>query len=82
MPNHRAMSCKLLALATASLALLLPACGEKSAAEKAEEERVKIREEKRKQAAQLYRTLAKEYSDDAHADEAKQKAAALEGAKR
>jgi hypothetical protein len=77
MLNHRAMSLKPSALAAACLAMLLPACGEKSEAEKAEDERKLIREEKRKQAVQIYQTLAKEYPDDPRAEDAKQKAATL-----
>ena len=58
--------------------LLFTACGEKSEAEKAEEERGTVREEKRKRAAELYKSLAKEYPDDPKAAEARQKAAALD----
>jgi hypothetical protein len=61
-------------------AFLLSSCGEKTEAEKAEEERAGLREEKRKKAIDLYKTLAKEYPDDPKAAEAKQKAAALEAA--
>ncbi len=59
---------------------LLSSCGEKSEAEKADEERAGLREEKRKRAVEIYKTLAKEYPDDPKAAEAKQKAAALEAA--
>ena len=59
-------------------ALLLPACKEKSEAEKADEERAVIREEKRKRAIEDYRSLAKEYPEDPKGAEATQKAAALE----
>lgn len=58
--------------------LLFTACGEKSEAEKAEEERAIVREDKRKRAVELYKSFAKEYPDDPKAAEAKQKAAALE----
>ena len=59
--------------------LFLSACGgEKSEAEKADEERSVLREEKRKKAIEVYKTLAKEYPDDPKSAEAKQKAAALE----
>ncbi len=77
---HRANSRKFPVLAVAGMALVLSGCAEKSEAEKAEEERVLIREEKRKQAIQIYQTLAKEYPDDPKADDAKQKAAALQSA--
>jgi hypothetical protein len=57
----------------------LSACGkEKTEAEKADEERGSIREEKRKKAAEVYRTFAKEYPDDPQAAEATKKAAALD----
>ena len=69
---------KLLAPTFACAALLFPSCGEKSEAEKAEEERAGIREERRKKAIEYYQTLAKEYPDDPKAPDAKQKAAALE----
>lgn len=75
--NHRAMPSKLSALAAACIAMLLAACGEKSEAEKAEDERKLIREERRKQAVQIYQTLAKEYPDDPHAADAKQRATEL-----
>lgn len=58
--------------------LLCSGCGEKSEAEKVDEERAGLREEKRKRAAELYRSLAKEYPEDPKAAEAKQKAAALD----
>ncbi len=78
MPIHPSMSRKSILLTALTAALLLPACSEKSEAEKAEEERAAIREERRKKAIEVYRTLAKEYPDDPKAAEAKQKAAALE----
>ena len=74
------MSRKSLALAVACAALLFPSCGEKSEAEKAEEERSGIREERRKKAIEIYQTLAKEYPDNPKAEEAKKHAAALEAA--
>src|SRR2546421_12217288 len=77
---HSAIFRKFSSLAVACVALVFPACSEKSEAEKAEEERVLIREEKRQQAIQIYQTLAKEYPDDPKADEAKEKAAALQRA--
>lgn len=58
----------------------LPACGEKTEAEKAEEERATLREEKRKKAVEIYKTLAREHPDDPRAEDAKKKAAALEAA--
>jgi hypothetical protein len=79
---HRFMVRIFPAVAAAVATCLLPACGEKSEAEKAEDERALIREERRKQAIQVYQTLAKEYPDDPHAAEAKQRAAALQGPKK
>ncbi len=73
-PMHR----HLLIFTALSATLLFSSCGKKSEAEKAEEERAVVREEKRKRAAELYKTLAKEYPDDPKATEAKQKAAALD----
>ena len=65
--------------AALSATFFLSACGgEKTEAEKADEERSVLREEKRKKAAEIYRTIAKEYPDDPKVAEAKQKAAALE----
>ncbi len=62
-------------------ALFLSACGgEKTEAEKADEERSVLREEKRKKAIEVYKMITKEYPDDPKAAEAKQKAAALEAA--
>ena len=75
---HRFMSRILVLIPALCTALLLPACKEKSLAEKAEDERAGIREEKRKKAVEVYKTLAKEYPDDPNAAAAKQKAAALE----
>jgi len=77
---QRAIFRKFPALAVGCVAIVLPACTEKSEAEKAEDERVLIREEKRKQAIQIYQTLAKEYPDDPKADQAKEKADALQSA--
>ena len=73
------MSRNFLPLSALGAMLFLSACGgEKSEAEKADEERVGLREEKRKKAIEVYKTLAKEYPDDPKVAEAKQKAAALE----
>ena len=78
MSIHPSMSRTFILLTAFGAALLLPACTEKSEAEKADEERDVIREERRKKAIEVYKTLAKEYPDDPKAAEAKQKAAALE----
>jgi hypothetical protein len=59
-------------------ALLFTACGEKSEAEKADEERAVLRDEKRKRAIEYYKSIAEQYPDDPKAAEAKQKAAALQ----
>ena len=73
------MSRKFPLLSALGAALFLSACGgEKTEAEKADEERSVLREEKRKKAAEIYRTIAKEYPDDPKVAEAKQKAAALD----
>ena len=80
MTTHRAMSRKFPVLALACAALLLPSCGEKSEAEKAEDERTGVREEKRKKSIEYWQTLAKEYPDSPKAEEAKKRAAALEAA--
>ena len=72
------MSRNFLLLTTLSATFFLSACGEKTEAEKADEERVGLREEKRKKAVEVYQTFAKEFPDDPKAAEAKQKAAALE----
>ena len=72
------MSRNLLLLPALCATLFLSACGEKTEAEKADDERAGIREEKRKKAIEVYRTFAREYPDDPKAAEAKQKAAALE----
>ena len=80
MTNYRAMPRKLIALAIACLALLLPSCGEKSEAENAEDDRLTIREQKRKRAIEIYKTFAREYFDDPRAEEASKRAAALEAA--
>ena len=59
-------------------ALLFTSCGEKSEAEKADEERAVLREEKRKRALEYYKAITEQYPDDPKAADAKQKAAALE----
>ena len=69
---------KFIVLAPSCAALLLSSCSEKSEAERAEEERAAVREEKRKRAIEAYQTLAKEYPDHPKAEEARQRAAALE----
>ena len=73
------MSRKFPLLSALSATFFLSACGgEKTQAEKADEERAVLREEKRKKAVEVYQTLVKEYPDDPKVAEAKQKAAALE----
>ena len=74
----RSMSRNFIILPSLCATLLFSACGKKSEAEKADEERSSVREEKRQKAAELYKTLAKEYPDDPKAAEAKQKAAGLD----
>ena len=73
------MSRNFLQFSALGATLFLSACGgERTEAEKADEERIGLREEKRKKAVEVYKTLAKEYPDDPKIAEAKQKAAALE----
>ena len=73
------MSRNFLLLSALSATFFLSACGgEKTQAEKADEERAGLREEKRKKAIEVYKNFAKEYPDDPKVAEAKQKAAALE----
>ena len=73
------MSRKFPLLSALGAALFLSACGgEKTEAEKADEERSVLREEKRKRSIEDYRKLVSEYPDDPKVAEAKQKAAALE----
>lgn len=74
------MSRKTSLLTALGIAIFLPACGEKSEAEKADEERAVIRDEKRKKAIEFYKAIAEQYPDDPKAAEARQKAAALEAA--
>ena len=69
---------KLTILAAVCTTLLFAACNGTSEAEKAEEERAGVREDKRQKAAEFYRTFAKEYPDDPQAAEAKRKAAELD----
>jgi hypothetical protein len=61
----------------AATSLLLAGCSKKSAAELAEEERAKLKLEKRAKAAEAYKALADNYPDDPKAKEAAAKAAAL-----
>lgn len=69
---------KLTILAAVCTTLPFTACKDKSEAEKAEEERAAVREDKRQKAAEFYRNFAKEYPDDPQAPEAKKKAAELD----
>ena len=78
MSIHPSMPRQFILLTALAAALLLPACKEKSEAEKADDERAAIREERRQKAVEVYKTFAREYPDDPKAAEAKQKAAALE----
>ncbi len=72
------MSRKTSLITALGIAMFLPACGEKSEAEKADEERVGLRDEKRKKAIEFYKSVAEQYPDDPKAADARQKAAALE----
>src|SRR5688572_26738081 len=69
---------RILIVATACCATLLAGCKKKmTAAELAEEERVKIREEKRVQAIQAYKDLAEKFPNHPKAKDAAAKAQAL-----
>ena len=65
-------------LATTCAVASLSGCKEKTEAEKADEERAVLREERRKKAVEIYQQIAKEYPDDPKAADAKHQAAALE----
>jgi hypothetical protein len=60
------------------IAMLLSGCGEKTQAEKQEEERAALRTAKKKDAQEFYNDLATKYPDDPRAEQAKAKAKALE----
>ena len=62
------------------LAALLAGCAKKSEAEIAEEERAKLRAEKRVEAAKVYKELADKFPEHAKAAEASAKAQALSAA--
>jgi hypothetical protein len=72
------MSFRITTIAFTSAALFLTGCGKKSASELAEEERNKLREVKRQNAAKYYRLLAEKYPEHEKAGEAARKAADLE----
>lgn len=61
-----------------TIALLLAGCSEKTAAEKQEEERIKLREAKRLDAIKTYKRLATDFPDSEFAKQAADKAKALE----
>jgi hypothetical protein len=61
----------------AATSIILTGCGKKSVSELAEEERAKLKTEKRAKAAEAYKTLADNYPNDEKAQEAGAKAAAL-----
>ena len=62
-------------------AFLLAGCGDKTEAEKQEEERVKIRAEKKENARKYYNDLGTKYPEDPRAEQSKAKAKSLEPAK-
>ena len=72
------MSRQLTILAAACASLLFAGCGEKTADQKNEEQRVEIKEAKRQLAAKNYKILAEKFPNHEHAGEARQKAAELE----
>ena len=74
------MSLRTINLTAAVTALGLTGCGKKTEAELAEEERVKLRAQKREEAAKAYGTLAEKFPDHPKAKEAAAKAAALKAA--
>jgi hypothetical protein len=61
-----------------SIALLISGCGKKTEAELAEEERQKIREQKRLDAIKQYQRLAREFPESQNAQKAADRAKALE----
>jgi hypothetical protein len=71
------MSVRTLIVATACMATLLSGCGKKTEAELAEEERVKIKGEKRAEAGKVYQELAEKFPDHPKAKDADVKAKAI-----
>ena len=71
------MSFRTLIVVTASMATLLSGCGKKTEAELAEEERVKLKAEKRAEAGKVYKELAEKFPDHAKAKDAAVKAQAI-----
>lgn len=71
------MSLRILIIATTCCAALLSGCKKKTEAEMAEEERVKLRGEKRGLAAKAYKDLADKFPDHPKAKDAAAKASAL-----
>jgi outer membrane protein assembly factor BamD (BamD/ComL family) len=67
-------------LTAAAVALSVSGCGKKSEAEKQEEDRDKLRETKRENAVKYYKTISEKFPESEHAQEALQKAKALEAA--
>jgi dephospho-CoA kinase len=71
------MSFRTLIVATACMATLLSGCGKKTEAELAEEERVKLRADKRVEAGKVYQELAEKFPDHPKAKDADTKAKAI-----
>jgi hypothetical protein len=63
-----------------AVAFTVTGCGKESEAEKLEKERDKLREKKRANAVQFYKTLSEKFPESQRAAEAAQKAKALEAA--
>jgi outer membrane protein assembly factor BamD (BamD/ComL family) len=68
-------------LTAVAVAFAVTGCGKKSEAEKQEEDRQKLRDKKRDNAIQYYKTLSEKFPDSEHAAEAAQRAKALEATK-
>ena len=71
------MSFRTLIVVTACMATLLSGCGKKTEAELAEEERAKLKAEKRAEAGKVYQELAEKFPDHAKAKDAAVKAQAI-----
>ena len=71
------MSYRILMIAMALCATLLTGCKKKTAAELAEQERLKLREEKRAKAIEAYKTLSEKFPEHPKAKAAAAEAQAL-----
>lgn len=71
------MSYRILIVATALCATLLTGCKKKTAAETAEEDRLKLREEKRAKAIEAYKALSEKFPEHPKAKAAASEAQSL-----